>query len=105
MTVDEITPYQDYVLVKPDDYPETTESGLVLLPRTATTYNPDWFPTGGVVVKVGPKVQEIPVGCRVRFQRYEGKELHLSDPNPMNVSQAMNRHFIMREGDIWGIEG
>jgi co-chaperonin GroES (HSP10) len=95
MTVDEITPYQDYVLVKPDDYPHASESGLILLPRTATTYNPDWFPTGGQVVKVGPHVQEIPVGARVRFQRYEGTAIHLGE---------MERHFLMREGEIWGIE-
>ena len=96
MTADEITPYQDYVLVKPDAHPETTESGLVLLPRTVTTYNPDWFPTRGVVVKTGAKVSEVSVGQIVRFQRYEGKELHLGH---------MERHFLMREGDIWGIEG
>lgn len=101
MTVDEITPYQDYVLVKPDDHPETTESGLVLLPRTVTTYNPEFFPTRGTVVKAGPKVTEVSEGQVVRFQRYEGKELML----PVDGEVFPGRFFIMREDDIWGIEG
>ena len=49
-----VIPYGGFVLVKIEDAPKTTESGLILLPETATNK-----PCRGEVLAVGPgRVEE-----------------------------------------------
>lgn len=89
---EQIDPYADRVLVRPDPLPEMSAGGLHL-PASAVAYNHDWFPISGTVIRVGRRVVEpFEPGERVSFQRYGGAELDLCG----------ERHFLMLEADILG---
>lgn len=92
VTVEAITPYQDFVLIRPDKTEE--QRGGILLPPTVTSYNPNYFPQLGTVVKVGPKVKEIASGERVFYERYGGKLIVLE----------REEWLLIREADLWGVE-
>lgn len=63
----------EYVIVKPDDVADVTEAGIKL-----TRVDPAKV---GTVVSVGPKVEELSKGDRVRFQNVGGVDIEVDDQN------------------------
>jgi len=57
-------PMRDIVLIKADEAPEKTKSGLLLGEQWKT------LPLTGTVLKVGPDVKDIYMGEKVFFCRY-----------------------------------
>ena len=78
--------------MRPDPAPTMSAGGLHL-PAASVSYNHDWFPLAGTVVRRGRRVIEpFDAGERVAFQRYAGTEVELGG----------ERHLLMLEADIIG---
>lgn len=89
-------PLSNYVLIEPQESPDTTPSGI-LLPETSKER-----PNLGKVVAYGEgqrndKGELIPVllkeGDRILFQKYAGVEIKLEN----------KKYLLMRETDVLGI--
>jgi chaperonin GroES len=84
LTLDQLHPTQDRVLIKPDPVPVITRGGIHI-PETVNSGNPNYYTMTGTVVKVGPGAIDpedgarlpmaVAVGDRVVFGRYEGKQV------------------------------
>jgi len=92
VTVEQLQPFKDYILVKPDP-PETMRNGIILIQTHED-------PTAGVVVKLGPTARGVQVGDRVRFHAgkmitlAEGPYLLLKTVNPDTPDDVHTRHGI-----------
>lgn len=56
-----IQPLRHRILIKPDDQPETEDSGLILLPQDR-----DYVPSSGTVVALGPGGSKVRYDARQR---------------------------------------
>lgn len=84
LTLDEIHPTQDRVLVKPDPVPTVTPGGIHI-PETVNADNPNYYTMTGTILKVGPGARDsedgrrlaipVEIGQRIVFGRYEGKQV------------------------------
>lgn len=101
LTLDQIIPIKDQVLVIPDPV-KTVSDGGIHIPETVNANNPNYYTMTGVVVKTGAgrieDGQRVPVqvqaGDRIVFGRYSGKQIELED---------RSRVLMMRESDVIGL--
>jgi chaperonin GroES len=91
-----IQPVGKRVLVKPDEFEETTSGGLVLPPSASD----DQKPETGEVVKVGQGKEdgkditfEVSVGDRVYFKKYSPDEILIGE----------EKYFLLNSEDILAI--
>lgn len=70
MTLAEIRPYGDRLLVRPDAKHATTDGGLAI-PQSVLADNPNWFNMTGTVIKIGDGVREDVYQCVNHQCRYE----------------------------------
>lgn len=73
----QLKPIGNKIIVRPDPTPEMI--GSIHVPENiahGTDGNPNYFTTSGTVLAVGPAVREdIPVGHKVHYNRYAGKQI------------------------------
>lgn len=101
MTIEQITPIKDQVLVIPDPVKTITDGGIHI-PETVRADNPNYYTMTGVVVKVGQgRIEDgnrVPVqvkaGDRIVFGRYTGKQIEV---------EGHQRVLMMREADVIGL--
>jgi len=91
-----IQPLGKRVLVKPDEFEETTSGGLVLPPSASE----DQKPETGVIMKLGEGKEEgkdiefnVKVGDRVYFKKYSPDEILLDE----------EKYFLMDVDDILAV--
>lgn len=72
MTLDEIRPFGDRILVRPDAKHAQTEGGLHI-PETVLADNPNYYYVSGVVVKLGDGYREDVYECCNQQCRYESR--------------------------------
>lgn len=70
MTLDQIIPFGDHVLVRPDPKHETSDGGLHI-PQTVLADNPNYYTVSGVVVKLGDGYREDVYECQNHQCRYQ----------------------------------
>lgn len=124
LTIDQITPIKDQVLVLPDPV-KTVTAGGIHIPETVNANNPNYYTMTGVVVRTGQgrieNGERVPVavkaGDRIVFWRYCGKqievetEVFLPDAHDPALAAVQNervltqRHrvLMMRESDVMGL--
>lgn len=86
LTLDQITPVKDQVLVVPDPVKAISDGGIHI-PETVRADNPNYYTMTGVVVKVGlgafvdgeRKPVAVQAGDRVVFGRYAGKQIEVHE--------------------------
>lgn len=71
MTVDELRPFGDRILVRPDPRPEM--AGTIHIPETVRADNPNYYGMTGTVVKLGDGYREDVYECCNRQCRYESR--------------------------------
>lgn len=71
MTLDEVRPFGDRVLVKPDPKVETFAGGLIQAPQSVLADNPNYYTVSGVVVKLGAGYREDVYECLNQQCRYQ----------------------------------
>ena len=88
LTLDQVRPFGDRILVRPDAKHTLTESGLHI-PEVVQADNPNYYNMHGIVVRLGDGVRDedgvlgpysVKVGDRVVFNRYAGKQIEIEDP-------------------------
>ncbi len=63
------------ILIKPDQLPERTDSGILVIPKSSKEMLKDW----GTVEQVGPACKEIKPGMRVIFPRRQASVIVIDD--------------------------
>lgn len=114
LTLDQITPIKDQILVRPDPVNEVSAGGIYI-PETVRADNPNYYTMTGVVIRTGQgnynaDGARVPVsvqaGDRIVFGRYAGKQIEVLNPvpNPMLAgNQPQTLHLLMlREAEIIG---
>ena len=71
MTLDELRPFGDRLLVRPDPRPEM--AGVIHIPQTVQADNPNFYSMTGTVLKLGDGVREDVYECCNRQCRYESR--------------------------------
>ena len=72
MTLAEVRPFGDRLLVRPDPKLQTTEGGLII-PDVVTADNPNYFTMTGVVLKLGDGIREDVYRCQNAQCRHESR--------------------------------
>jgi co-chaperonin GroES (HSP10) len=72
MTLDEIKPFGDRILVRPDPKHGTSEGGIVI-PETVNADNPNMFTMTGTVLKLGDGYREDVYECLNQQCRYQSR--------------------------------
>lgn len=62
------------VLILPDNLPERTTSGSLIIPKTAKDK-----PETGIIVQVGPSCEEVKAGMKVHFGRKSASFIVIDD--------------------------
>ena len=82
----QIKPFEDRVLVEPEEVEETKSKGGIILPDTAKEK-----PRRGKVVEVGTDeelAEKIKVGYTVVYAKFTGDEVELEDKNYLIISKS-----------------
>lgn len=77
------------VLILPDQLPERSRSGRLVIPRTAKD-----LPQIGVVIEAGPECEQTKKGDRVHFGRKSASVINIEDKD----------HYWVQEEKIFYIE-
>lgn len=104
ISVDQIRPIKDRVLIRPD--PVKTKIGSIHVPEMVNKDNPNYFTMTGEVIACGPGGLEAPmpvsVGDRVVFSRYAGKQLVAMAPHPL-MGERKALFLMLRQDEILGL--
>lgn len=100
LSVDQIRPIKDQVLVRPDPVKDITEGGI-FIPETVRADNPNYYTMTGTVLVTGQgRIEDgerVPVsvkaGDRVVFGRYAGKQIDVQ----------RGRVLMLRESEVIGL--
>ncbi|NLN50119.1 MAG: co-chaperone GroES [Acholeplasmataceae bacterium] len=76
-----LKPLNDYVVLKFAEKETKTESGIILSSSDQDK------PAFGIVVSVGPKVEEIKIGDKVIYQTYSGTNTKIDDQEFLIIKQ------------------
>lgn len=98
LTVDQIRPIRNQVLVRPDP-PPTVSAGGIHIPETVNANNPNYYTMTGVVMATGKGAHDgeafhpinVKPGDRVVFSRYAGKQIEVA---------GRQRVMILRESEL-----
>lgn len=72
MTIDELTPFGDRILVRPDAKIDTFAGGIIA-PQVAPADNPNYYSVSGVVLKLGDGYYEHVYECLNHQCRYQSR--------------------------------
>ncbi len=72
MTLNDLKPFGDRLIVRPDAKAQTTEGGLII-PDVVTADNPNYFTMTGVVLKLGDGIREDVYRCSNKQCGYESR--------------------------------
>lgn len=104
MTIAELRPHGDRLLVRPDPKHETSEGGLVIT-EVVLADNPNYYTMSGVVLKLGDGVREdvyacVNHQCRYECRRTVGERCPICGAVQKLVSADSGAHaFDVRVGD------
>lgn len=79
------------ILIKPDELPERTEKGILVIPKNSKEMLPSW----GEVIDCGPACMEIQKGDQVNFPRRTASVIVIDDHDYYITTE--HRIFFMRE--------
>lgn len=99
ITVKDIKPLGDRLLVKPISQEEKTESGIII-PDTATKEKPEQ----GEVLEVGPGAYNED-GDRIPMEVQKGQKVMFSKYGPNEIEVDGETYLLVREKDVLAIVG